>query len=339
MDNGHNLKLSAAELDAALARAQNISNPNLLDNWYFGNPVNQRGGYVVKPGFPYYQVTEGYPYIGETDKYYTATIDDVGNPHFFINGVEYFINNVINPGGYVRGYTGDGYTIDRWLGPRITAVIRNNDLYLQQYDGVSLGFYQIIENGLSLLAGKTVTFSALVTENTGILQFGIQSEGYKVTAAGETGLVSYTATIPSGATGNAIVYFLKNDLNGFAVKAVKLELGSQQTLAHQDENGNWVLNEIPNYTEELAKCQRYFQRLDIFANYVASAYGSVNEQIRYIVPMRVIPVTTFSKNEGTFKDAPFVNRQTNQVMNVAFVANAGGEGGYWYGTCDLDANL
>ena len=44
-----------------------------------------------------------------------------------------------------------------------------------------------------------------------------------------------------------------------SIKAVKLELGSRQTLAHQDADGNWVLNEIPDYGEQLARCQRYFQ--------------------------------------------------------------------------------
>jgi hypothetical protein len=39
---------------------------------------------------------------------------------------------------------------------------------------------------------------------------------------------------------------------------VKLELGESQTLAHL-VNGEWQLNDIPNYAEELAKCQRYFQ--------------------------------------------------------------------------------
>jgi len=40
--------------------------------------------------------------------------------------------------------------------------------------------------------------------------------------------------------------------------AAKLELGSHQTLAHQDADGNWVLNDPPpNKALELAKCQRY----------------------------------------------------------------------------------
>ena len=44
------------------------------------------------------------------------------------------------------------------------------------------------------------------------------------------------------------------------VKAIKLELGSQQTLAHQDAAGNWVLNDPPpDKALELLKCQRYYQ--------------------------------------------------------------------------------
>jgi hypothetical protein len=53
------------------------------------------------------------------------------------------------------------------------------------------------------------------------------------------------------------------------VIAVKLELGSEQTLAHNEgteESPVWVLNEIPDYGEELAKCQRYYQRISFGAN-------------------------------------------------------------------------
>lgn len=61
------------------------------------------------------------------------------------------------------------------------------------------------------------------------------------------------------------------------LKAMKLERGTTQTLAHQDEDGNWVLNEIPDYGEELAKCQRYLIPMDAnscwgFAESNTSAY-------------------------------------------------------------------
>ena len=38
-----------------------------------------------------------------------------------------------------------------------------------------------------------------------------------------------------------------------------LELGEQQTLAHQNDDGAWVLNELPDYGGELLRCQRYYQ--------------------------------------------------------------------------------
>ena len=50
---------TAQQIDDAIARAlpggaidsvlSAKPNPNLLDNWYFGNPVDQRKGRVVKP--------------------------------------------------------------------------------------------------------------------------------------------------------------------------------------------------------------------------------------------------------------------------------------------------
>lgn len=48
----------------------------------------------------------------------------------------------------------------------------------------------------------------------------------------------------------------------FTFKAVKLEVGDYQTLAHNEgteANPNWVLNALPNWFEELRKCQRYLQ--------------------------------------------------------------------------------
>ena len=46
---------------------------------------------------------------------------------------------------------------------------------------------------------------------------------------------------------------------GLYIKAIKLELGEQQTLAHQNGDGAWVLNELPDYGGELLRCQRYYQ--------------------------------------------------------------------------------
>ena len=87
--------------------------------------------------------------------------------------------------------------------------------------------------------------------------------------------------------------------DGKKLVAVKLEMGSQQTLAHQ-EDGVWVLNEIPDYGEELTKCMRYLQVLaapyDTSGNGVAIGYANNTVDlwvpIPLAMPMRISPTPT-----------------------------------------------
>ena len=87
-------------------------NPNLLDNWYFGNPVDQRNGYIVNNGANLYTdatcttvaaTTSGGPYQA-----YPISSICVS----FTTNATYYCK--IGDAGVVRGYTGAGYTIDRW---------------------------------------------------------------------------------------------------------------------------------------------------------------------------------------------------------------------------------
>ena len=73
--------------------------------------------------------------------------------------------------------------------------------------------------------------------------------------------MALTATLPQTINNFSIYVYGASEAGageGY-LHAAKLELGTTQTLAHQDENGNWVLNEIPDYGEQLARCQRYYQ--------------------------------------------------------------------------------
>lgn len=87
--------------------------------------------------------------------------------------------------------------------------------------------------------------------------------------------------------------------DGKKLVAVKLEMGSQQTLAHR-EDGAWVLNEIPDYGEELTKCMRYLQIIsapyDTSGNGVAIGYANNTVDlwvpIPLAVPMRISPTPT-----------------------------------------------
>lgn len=203
-----NLPYSNEEFLRIVKLAEGVTNRNLLDNWYFGNPVNQRG------------ISSG-----------TGPVN--------------------------------AYGIDRWkflnagtltIGSDYIAIASNEHHYvLQQY----------IEPGrFAGVTGMTATLSALVKGN-GRLKISLGSTSIQAYSDyfsySDWTLVQMQGTIVSGTDYHIFVQARKGKGNCY-VKAVKLELGSQQTLAHQDTSGNWVLNEIPNYAEELAKCQRFFQR-------------------------------------------------------------------------------
>lgn len=191
-----------------------IVNPNLLDNWYFGNPVNQRG---------------------QTE------------------------------------YTAQGYSIDRWY-------IKSNATKITLLtDGIKMG--KAISNGYAMFSqyvediieGSPLTLSAICEDKLGVATSG---ENWTYPTEGETNIAVKYLQVLSGANiaiiaaaqSNGLVrvafYFggsLDVTLAQTILKAVKLELGDVQTLAHQNDSGNWILNEIPNYADQLARCQRYFQ--------------------------------------------------------------------------------
>ena len=199
---------TAQQIDDGLNIARGVSNPNLLDNWYFANPVNQRGQ---------------------------------------------------------MEYTGEVYGIDRWIAQWTGAgatLIEDGCVSIYRTDWESY-LCQRITDGLG---GQTVTFSALCKGNCGINLIECDSGwAFKSNIAGQGNTVidgytlfTVTGVVPQGCK-NLLVQFTSAQGAKSQFKAAKLELGSNQTLAHKDENGNWVLNEIPNYGEQLARCQRYFQ--------------------------------------------------------------------------------
>lgn len=190
------------------------SNANLLDNWYFADPVNQRG---------------------QTE------------------------------------YTGAGYGIDRWKKNVgfVTTTLTEDGVKLTNANAIgpgAFGHWQIIDNWQALI-GKTVTFSVLVKSRTGgnVHAFvgGVNSGGraYTDKFGSDYGLYSSTIQVNSEMDNlNCIIRFVDSDNAEVSVIAAKLELGDKQTLAHQDANGNWILNDPPpNKALELAKCQRYYQ--------------------------------------------------------------------------------
>lgn len=217
-------------------------NPNLLDNWYFGNPVNQRG---------------------QTS--YTGT---------------------------------DIYTIDRWMTDNTVTVVDGGITVKRTvYNAL---FYQYLEDSLvDAIAGRVVTYSALTTNGLMTVTTKLppsKSSDWDTDNAAQGDLV--LDTVKSGAGKIYIRFYSTVDGTEATILAVKLELGSVQTLAHQ-ENGVWVLNEIPDYGEQLRRCQRYQYPIlgGMSTGPIGYGYMFTKTQARIFiptgVPMRVTPVVRF----------------------------------------------
>ena len=204
---------TAQEIDDAVDLAPQLSSPNLLDNWYFGNPVNQRN--------------------------VSGTIDTVG------------------------------YFLDRWKLVSGSVTIGSNGITL---NGTIV---QILETEV----GTDVTASALTTEGVVVASYDNNSKTISLTGTGQTFV------------------------------AAKLELCSTQTLAHQDADRNWVLNEIPDFGEQLARCQRYFQRIvvPVATSFIPIKDNSISYQCNLPVQMRAEPSVTC----GTFF---IVNRNNDSAV-------------------------
>ena len=177
-------------------------NPNLLDNWYFSNPVNRNGQ------------------------------------------TEYVSSDAINT----------LFTIDRCF-------VHGGTSFTISALGISSStnkcIYQHLNMSIDYITGKTVTLSALTDKSlisvTGFVNKTIAGEIYLEFNSDEGYLVLQDSLrfYP-----NLEVGIASNPDSPIVLKAVKLELGDTQTLAHE-ENGTWVLNEIPNYAEQMAICSQY----------------------------------------------------------------------------------
>ena len=205
----------------------------------------------------------------------------------------YFANSV-NQKGQME-YTGSGYTIDRWrsYGTKVSI----NDGYISLSTEGNPTFCQKSELDLY---DKKLTFSVLLANGslctgTGILASGIE---WKNTTLYEDSSIKLWLQNSNPLFNTAI------DIKGNApvdLVAAKLEFGSVQTLAHK-ENGVWVLNEIPDYTTELEKCQRYFWRYKFIGEWAKTAFIQAFTPTRlegqFIAPVQMRTLPTVKTNIG-----------------------------------------
>ena len=259
---------TAQQIDDGLNIARGVSNPNLLDNWYFGNPVDQRQGRIVKPNTTYYSDNQLTTSAGTTSAYVTAyryatgTASGVSYASFKLTDSDTAPTYYAAPENVVRGYIDDanGGSIDRWHAPGYSnqaICIMTDCIRLKSTGDYGRITQKIPADITQYIKDKTVTIS-LLTKNTNPLM--TVTSAFNTMAGGISlnfDFKIYTKVLDDG-TSSLCLHQIGN--NAYTdILAVKLELGSKQTLAHQ-ENGVWVLNEIPDFGEQLRRCQRYFWR-------------------------------------------------------------------------------
>ena len=235
-----------------------LCNPNLLDNGYWVNPVNQKG-----------QTTYNKVTGNNIDRWYMSSA---------------FITEVLDSGVKVT----NTYTVD------------------------VASFRQQLEKPLP--AG-TYTLSVLTEEVSGSMSIRFSDDGNNTIENGtvylQPGLSSVTITVSDGKVTRIRALMAAGSYA--KIKAFKLEVGSVQTLAHQ-ENGEWVLNEIPNYGEELRKCQRHMFVIRAPGNsyVIGSGVTLTEDRARFLVPTPVtMRVTPAIKVEGGWS---ITNGSTYQAL-------------------------
>ena len=136
------------------------------------------------------------------------------------------------------------------------------------------------------LVSGTATLSGSGLILNGTIQQTIEAvvdQQYTATMLTDSGIVTASSSFDPSTKVFSITYN-----NSASIKAVKLELCSYQTLAHE-ENGAWVLNELPDYDVELLKAQKYLQIIAPCAGAVLTpvgfGYGFSSTQIRVNVPL------------------------------------------------------
>lgn len=215
------------------------------------------------------------------------------NPNLFDNA--WF---TVNQRGFISGAVTNGtYILDRWLfrdnDSNITVSSGTNGLSIvgtPTNAGENLIFQAIEYDRIPNSVGKEITLSVMLADGTVYKSSHVlvsPTSSWQIQAAVDCGTFQ-VHLLTDGTTPSTFQVYLKSkdEAINATIRAIKLELGSVSTLANDT---------APNYQQELAKCQRYFQKLDGGLDYVTLGMGgatsatSININVPLCVPMRANP--------------------------------------------------
>jgi hypothetical protein len=224
------------------------------------------------------------------------------------NGYGVFPINQRGQASYTSTYTG----VDRWkqttAAGQCSITLRSDCMRMQRTSaGGNPPINQYFATAQAI--DKPATFSMLyrtsTNGNTNYFRFrwhdkdGTEYADYSLpNTNGQIHLATLTRTMANGWSSVGFQMMSSTAIGDYIdIIACKFEIGTTQTLAHQ-ENGSWVLNEIPDYREELRKCQAYL--VPILGNTVRWSPAQITANIIDVtIPVTVPLAKTQPKVVGT----------------------------------------
>lgn len=285
-----------------------------------------------------------------TNREMTPYVQSISNPNLLDN--PWF---TVNQRGITTDTQTEGttrYTVDRWIlrgAPTIT--VNTDSIVINNSTGTSgHSFYQKIEENIyNKIKGKTVTLSIDAVASASGCMVGMwqgnqtpQAMGYKSIPTTRS-IVKSTVKL-GNVTATSPFEVLIDTVSGatLTIYSIKLELGTVSTLA---------MDSVPNYQQELAKCQRYFVRFnptDSFTAFGAGIYSSNNVFAEVTLPtvLRAKPNVSYSTIRAHSYGRNDVNISSiivnNYINNIVSLKCAPGSGANFvngdYCEIQLDTN-
>ena len=215
-----------------------------------------------------------------------------------------------------------GYCIDRWQSQRTTHTLTLNSDCIH-WERTSTGYNPIFYQVVTVQPNETYTFSILYRTTFRSVRETFTSTYLPEASSWTLYTVTGTPTAASqniGVQDTSSASSLDDTGRYIEIKAMKLEKGSQQTLAHL-ENGAWIINEIPNYWDELSKCQRYLKTITAWTNVYAIRVDSDN--VYFFIPGQMAQNPSTLSSQGVYIYSSS-GTNYNVTANITFTAQNDG---------------
>lgn len=237
---------------------------------------------------------------------------------YFVGGGSGYGAFPINQRGQNSYSTNNAYTIDGWRVENSTLLVQSNYIRMELTSGQTSCEIRQLVDGLSKLNGKRVTASVWLA-SAGVLSGSVvvnTTSQYQPVLSDTANNVNILLDHLHG----GYIYFRRtNSTEATNIVAVKLELGDQQTLAHNegtDANPVWVLNEYPDYTAELLKCQQHLYAVPRYHSLRATAVRTNAIYFSFPLPTPLIGTAALEDSSGLSVQSLSGTSQTGFTFSV-----------------------